>query len=269
MSTPPEGPCEWPINTACCTDWDTYEPDVQAAATAWATYILWALTGRRYGGCPVTVRPCGGGCPRALGWMTYPVTLDGGDAAAAGGWVPYVDAGGAWRNCACAGGCSCSARCEVWLPGPVASVASVTVDGVAIDPGAYRIDNAQLLVRTDGECWPECQDLNEDAGAPDTFEVVYTRGTAVPVAGQIAAGKLACDYAKSCATGCKLPGNLSSLSRQGVDVQLVDPTEILAAGLTGVAEVDTWIRAVNPYRLAQRSRFYSPDLAPPRVVSIP
>lgn len=259
-------PCAWTINTNCVADWDTTDPDLQADATAWATQILWALTGRQFGTCDVTVRPCGGGC-HSGGWMTWPVLLDGGNAAAAGGWFPFVDQSGTWRNCGCAAACNCSARCEVWLPGPVAAITSVVVDGVTIDPSAYRVDNGSLLVRQDGACWPDCQDFNLSGTAPDdenTFLVTYQRGTPVPVAGQIAAGLLAGDFIKSCTTGCKLPGNLSSLSRQGVEVSLADPTDELNDGLTGVPQVDQWIRSVNPAKLTSRMKVYSGDLNYPR-----
>lgn len=260
----------WPINTGCCPDWDTYTPELQAEATAWATEILWALTGRRFGECSITVRPCGGGCHFG-GYVSWPVTMDGNTAGAGwGGWIPFVDGTGTWRNCACPGACSCAPACEVYLPGPVASVSSVFVDGVEVDPSAYRVDDNQYLVRQDGECWPKCQDFNLSGSAPDTentFLVTYQRGVAVPIGGQIAAGLLACDFAQSCTTGCKLPGNLSSLTRQGVEVTVADPTDELNAGLTGIPQVDQWIRAVNPYQLPSRTRVYSPDVDYPRVVS--
>lgn len=263
-----EGPCApWPLDTSCCPDWDTYTPELQASATTWATYILWALSGRRLGACPITVRPCGSNCATGFGWMTWPVTLDGGNASAAGGWFPYVDGTGIWRNCGCVGACSCRARCEVILPAPVAYVATVTVDGLVVPETSYRVDNRSILVRTDGECWPQCQDFDETDPVDGTFFVTYARGEEVPPAGQIAAGKLACAYAKSCTTGCKLPGNLASLSRQGVEVQLVDPAQVLADGYTGIADVDLWLRAVNPYRRTQRARLYSPDLDYPRTMT--
>ena len=261
-----EEPCDWPINTNCCPDWDTYTPGLQSDATAWATEVLWALTGRRFGECTVLARPCGGGCHNG-GYMTWPVYLSGNSGAVGATWIPFVDGAGVWRNCACVGACSCAARCEVWLPGPVASITEVVVDGVIVPSTAYRIDNGNILVRQDGECWPECQDFNLSAVDPDTentFVVTYTRGTPVPMAGQIAAGMLACDFAKSCTTGCKLPGNLASLTRQGVEVTMADPTDELNAGLTGVHFVDQWIRAVNPNELGSRSRVASLDVSLPR-----
>jgi len=259
---PDEGPCNWALDTSCCPDWDTYLPAVQSAATTWSTYLLWALTGRRYGPCSITVRPCGRSCGGG-GYMTYPVR--GSDSfGAPGTWVtPYIDGAGTWRNCVCPGACKCEATCQVALPGPVAVVDQVMVDGVVLDPSAYRLDNGSILVRIDGEtCWPECQDMDLANDAVGAFAVTYQRGVAVPRAGQIAAGELACEFAKAC-TGsgeCQLPGQLASLSRQGVDVELVDPTTFLENGLTGVANVDLWIRSVNPSRLAERSRVYSGDV---------
>lgn len=266
MTTPQTAPCDWPLDTGCCAEWAGYDPAVQASATAWATQILWALSGRQFGLCEVTVRPCGSSCRFPGGWMTFPVQADGGNAAAAGGWFPFVDAAGAWRNCGCPGACTCAARCEVLLPGPVSSVTEVFVDGVLVPATSYRVDNGLILVRTDGECWPECQDFDHsDPADVDTFHVTYQRGAAVPLAGRTAAGILACDFAKTCTTGCTLPGNLQSLTRQGIDVQMVDPASVLEGGLTGISQVDLWIRSVNPDALRGRVRMYSPDLVMPRM----
>lgn len=255
-------PCVWPADTSCCPDWTSYEPAIQARAVAWATEILYAMSGRQFGTCNITVRPCGGGCDRN-GWMTWPVFMDGN--VSGNFWMqPFIGAGGVWRNCVCGSVCKCRPTHEVWLPGPIASIESVTVDGIVLDPSAYRVDNQHSLVRIDGEPWPECQDMDADEAAENTFFVIYQRGRAVPVGGQIAAGILACEFAKSCTSGCQLPGNLSSLSRQGVEVQIVDPTDVLQNGLTGLHDVDLWLRAVNPYRRPARSRVYSPDLNYPR-----
>lgn len=262
-----EGPCSWAIETACVPDWDTMPPAVKSAATAWATYILWALTGRRYGPCSMTLRPCGPKCTGSFGYLVWPVTSSGVSGAMGPWMIPWIDAG-VWRNCGCNGGCSCSAPCEIALPGPVAAINEVRIDGLVLDPTAYRLDSLKgvdVLVRTDGLCWPECQDLTADIDEVGAFAVTYQRGTLVPRAGQIAAGELAREFAKACqGQDCSLPQQLASLSRNGVEVQVMDPTTLLDQGLTGVASADLWIRAVNPARKAQRSRVYSPDLAGPR-----
>lgn len=259
---PTEGPCTWPLDLSCAPDWNTYPPAVQSAATTWATYILWALTGRRYGPCSVTIRPCGPTCGNVAGYMTWPVSMDGTRDAGAPWMTPWIDAG-VWRNCGCQGSCSCAARCEVGVPGPVAVIDEVLVDGIVLDPSAYRLDYVRgqaVLVRTDGECWPECQDMNVDVDQPGSFAITYQRGVAVPRAGQIAAGELAAEFAKACSGAeCALPQQMASLSRNGVDIEMVDPATIAEEGLTGIKNVDLWIRSVNPARRAQRSRVASVD----------
>lgn len=263
----PTGPCDWPVDTTCCAGWDAFDPTVQANAVSWATEILDALTGRQFSQCPVNYRPCGPRCRTSFGYLTWPV---GSPQSSGGGlpWIiPYIDSG-VWRNCHCSGGCSCSARCEVPFPGPVASVEEVLIDGVALDPTAYRLDyhrGVPVLVRTDGECWPQCQDMElgpEDVGA---FTIVYRPGAALPKAGEIAAGLLACEFAKACAgQDCALPQQLSSLSRNGIEVTVVDPTTLLEDGRTGIANVDLWIKTVNPFRRPRSSTVWTPDRPGPR-----
>lgn len=262
-----EGPCSWTVETSCCPEWDTLGPQVQSVALAWSTYILWALTGRRYGPCSVILRPCGPQCQTNFGYLTWPVGAPQSVGAGAPWMTPFIDSG-TWRNCGCAGGCSCKAAHEITLPGPVARIDVVMIDGVVLDPSAYRVDSYRglhVLVRTDGEPWPSCQDMALANDAVGAFAVTYQRGIDVPRAGQIAAGELACEFAKACAgQDCALPQALSSLSRNGVEVTVADPETLLDSGRTGIHNVDMWIRAVNPAGLSQRSRVLSSDVAGPR-----
>jgi len=261
--------CDWTLNTSCCAEWEDLAPAVQTTATAWATEILDALTGRRFSQCPVTVRPCGPRCSGFGGYMTYPVSSPAAIGAPGFWMAPFIDGSGTWRNCACPGSCTCEASCQVYLPTPVAEITEVMVDGVVLAPEAYRLDNGRILVRIDGEdCWPQCQDMDLANDAVGAFAVTYSPGELLPAAGEIAAGELACEFAKACAGSgeCQLPGQLASLSRSGVEVQMVDPVTFLEDGLTGLANVDLWIRSVNPSRLAQRARVYSGDVRKPRFV---
>jgi len=256
------GPCDWPIDTTCCPDWNSFDPAVRARATTLATFILDGLTGRQFSQCPVNYRPCGPKCAGGGGYMSWPVGTPGVSGGGGPWMIPYIDAG-VWRNCGCTGGCSCAARCEVPFPSSVASVASVTVDGLELDVSAYRLDSWRgipRLVRVDGECWPECQDMNVGPDEVGSFVIVYQPGRPLPVAGQIAAGEYACEIAKACVgADCALPQQVANMSRNGVDIQLVDPVETAENGLTGLANVDLWIRSVNPARRAQRSRVASVD----------
>lgn len=260
-----EAPCTWPLDTTCCSKWGTYTPETQAAATAYATQILWALTGRRFGNCGITIRPCGSAC-RHGGWEAFPVSWSG----SGGGVLNPYNWNGQWFNCVCPGRCRCKASCEVDLPYQASDV-TVYVDGLLLSPDAYRLDNQGFtLVRTDGECFPKCQDLDlSDVTDEGTFFVTYA-DTPVPAGGDIAAGMLACDFAKNCGSaGCGLPVNVSSITRQGVEVSMPDPTEVLNAGLTGISLVDLWIRANNPYRMASRPRVVTRDRPRLRTVVLP
>lgn len=264
---PTPGPCEWPIDTTCCAGWGEFSLTIQTNATAWATEILDALTGHRYAHCPVNYRPCGPRCAGSFGYMTWPV----GSPQSSGGVRPWIIPdieSGIWRNCHCSGGCTCRARCEVPFPTAVASVDEVTIDGVTLDPSAYRLDlyrGIPVLVRTDGDCWPQCQDMELGPDEVGAFNIVYRPGDPLPLAGQIAAGLLACEFAKSCAgQDCALPAQLSSLSRNGVEVTVVDPTTLLDDGRTGIAQVDLWVKSVNPFARRRPSTVWTPDKPGPR-----
>lgn len=263
------GPCAgWDLDYGCDPNWDTYSPSLQAAATSYASTVLWAATGRRFGLCTRTIRPCGmdctGGNLGGWGW-------GGGYYWSEGTWLPYIGFDGLWRNCWCGcngtpGCCQCQVDCQVYLPGPAAAVLSVTVDGEVIDPATYRIDNGIWLVRTretsdeaNPPCWPEFQDYNVDSGN-HTFIITYQQGLPVPAPLQRAGGELASEYAKAClGLPCRLPSRTTSIARQGVTISLTDVNVLLEKGLTGVATVDQLIRTYNPSGLVSALRVSSPD----------
>jgi hypothetical protein len=267
--------CAWPIDTSCCTEfWATLTLDEQERATDFASYILWALTGRQFGECPRVVRPCYRPCnPRT--YLTYGVWTDGhglGDSQQV--WIPYVDSGGDWRNCGCAGLCCCGVNCEVWLGEDVVSITEVRINNVVLDNTggvAYRVDNGHFLVRHDGGCWPECANFDVPPSSTDnTFVVSYMAGAAVPRAGEIAAGELACEYAKMCkGLPCGLPANVSSISRGGTTFELVGAEDLFDNKRTGLANVDRFISAVNPHSLAEGPSVWSPDMPFTRVQTWP
>ncbi|MFP3118157.1 hypothetical protein [Streptomyces sp. Iso 434] len=262
-------PCDpWP--TALCCDVEGYEPADVERWTRVASSILWRMSGMRWGPCPVTVRPCRRACAEAA-----PISFQA-TGASTGGWTPYIDAGGTWRNaamCGCVSDCSCGELCEVYLPGPVYDVVEVLVDGVALVPEAYRVDAPGRLVRTDGECWPTCQDMAAPLDAAGTFGVTYRWGLPLDAAAIAAVSELTCHLLKGCGTGgacgCKINPRVSRVSRQGVDMERADPTLLYTEGLTGLPAVDMWLLAVNPGRLRAASRVYSPDHRRPRVTTWP
>lgn len=257
-------PCLWDLagQTDCCGDfWDTLTPEEQAAATSAATFVVWAATGRQYGPCELTVRPCGrDACDQGVanwGWFN-------------GIWTPFVY-GGQWFNgCGCWDICHCGPSDQIYLPGPVASVSQVLMDGVIVDPNTYRVDSLRYLVRTGvGNSWPWRQNFDVDSG-PDTLFVTYLRGTPVPAYLLNAAGTYACQWAKMCRNEpCQIPTRVVTLTRQGTTFDGVDIDALLERGLTGVTAVDQIITAVNPYGLKGRTRILSPDSDYPIMTTSP
>jgi hypothetical protein len=45
------------------------------------------------------------------------------------------------------------------VPAPVHDVTKVWVDGEVVDPSGHRVDDHRLPVRTDGDRWPDPEDL--------------------------------------------------------------------------------------------------------------
>jgi hypothetical protein len=257
----------WPVDWSPCGQefYDSLDPNVRAIAESLAVQTLRALTGYRVGGCAITVRPCKRRCVPGS-WLVAPdagINWAGAVGAGAWGWTPYVGPDGLWLNaCGCRNDdCSCTEVREVVLPGPVGRVDSVVLDGVTLPATSYRVDNGDRLVRTDGEDWPVCQDMNLESGE-DTFFVTYLKGNAVDSVGQYVAGLLAFEFAKAClGQNCALPSNVTNITRQGITMEM-DP-ELFTNGLTGIRSVDAWIRVWNPMdRLP--SGIYSVDAGRPR-----
>lgn len=248
-----QGPCEpWPIDDECCEYPEAATAEQIDRQTAIATELLWTASGRRFGPCPVTIRPCARNC-------------DG-----SGRWHPYKDSGGSWRNfvtCGCAGGCSCTELCEVSIAGPVSSITEVVVDGIVLDSADYRldlVDRGWRLLRIDGECWPTCQDYRVACDEPDGFCITYDKGLDLPELATAAVSELTCELVKACIPGCdcKLPRNVVSKTRQGMTLQFENAT----TWLKSLPNVMAFIDSYNPKGLAQASRAWSPDVPPHRVV---
>lgn len=240
-STPPGLPgfsgCIWPIDVGCLGDtWDTYSEEVQQRAVTLASASMTKLTAGRVGDCPVKVRPdvqgqrCGfiGGAPWAWGPTFYGSAY--GDL--------YGVLGGDPR--------------DITLPGPVNRIDEVMIDGVALNAADYRIsDRAGGRIRylgTDLEGWPVTQDWNVEADEAGAFTITYLNTAAVDSQGANAAGLLAAEFAKACASTdpkvkCKFPSNITSIVRQGMQIEFVAGS--FPNGMTGIREVDLYTAQWN------------------------
>lgn len=254
-------PCDWdvdPVELGICSEWADYPATTQETALALATGYLWGATGRRFGICPLTVRPNQSNS-RELLYQDFAVMPGVSGLGVPGG--PFLF-GGRWFNSGCASACCGNSACAIVLRGPVAYVEQVLIGDEEIPPSSYRVDvtnGVYLLVRIDGECWPTCQNFTASPGEEGSFEVTYGIGEPVPEMLLVAAALLACEYAKGLSGGaCKLPAKMTRLSRQGVELEVasVDPED----GKTGIREVDDVIATLNPSRRQSRPLLLSPDL---------
>lgn len=231
------GPCDWPVITSGVPGWDDADPEQQATATSVATYVLWALSGRRFGVCELTVRP------------ELPL-----DRTQLYGRLQMPD--GSWY----VGGVRCDGGSGILLPGPAREITEVKVDGAVLPVDAYRL-SGDYLWKTEGQ-WPARQLMHLPDTEPGTWSVTYTRGADVPDAGKYAAGVLAGEVLRSMrnASGCRLPTRARSVVREGVDIQLIDPEAFLQNGRVGIIEVDLFLTGANPGKLTRPPRVWSPDL---------
>lgn len=231
-----------------------------------ATDVVWALSGRQFSGLTTaTLRPCQD--PRHRYRTTDPGLST---VAQLGSTLPLSAYGYAARwvtGChhRAVERCGCAQLHAIDLGvRPLVSVERVQLGTEVLDPTAYRIDDWRELVRLDGEPWPDCQDLTADDGDAGSFVVDVTYGKAPPEAGVRAVAALGCQLALSCnpdtASECSLPKRVTSITRQGLTMAVMDPFDFLDAGKTGVYEVDLFVKAYNPHGITRAASVRSPDL---------
>lgn len=241
--------CEWPVRflgddcLSSLVEDGQLSPEDRELVEKIAGDLLWSWTGRRFGRCLVEVRPCRVGCGSE--YTTY-------SGPSMGTQLQPALIGGKWFNLSCGTCRSRVCRCtstprSIALPGPVTEIEEVWLDGELLEPSDYRIDGQRRLVRIGGDPWPMCQDLDADPESGGAFTVRYLRGYEVPVAGQVAAGKLACQLALAATESdeCELPERVQSITRQGVSMAILDSFEDLEDGRTGIWSVDAWVASVN------------------------
>lgn len=246
---------DWTPTFTC--DLPTGSSAVSGVALQVASEILYALSGRQFGLCTVTVRPCRQDCygdtwPAVIGVpaTTYPQPL-----LYAGQWYNLTCG-------SCTSGCSCAVVSEITLPTPVYDILQVKVDGeVLVADTDYRLDGNRYLIRLGGETWPLCNNINLADTEEGTWSVTYRSGQPLTELGKLALGVLTDEFTKAllCNTDCKLPKPVQSLTRQGVSITFLDPNEVFQAGRTGLYIPDLFITTTNPRALTQRARVYDID----------
>lgn len=224
---PAGGVCEpWATAEDVCAPCDELDIDLLTRWMDVASSVLYSLTGYRWSGeCSDLVYPTSEEC---LSWL------------------------GMTRRSGLLGR---RERRSIKLPGyPVVEITEVFIDGVALDPDRYRVDDQQFLVyqpeslNSGDQNWPVFNDVRLPPGSVDTWSVEYVFGVAPPPGGKESAAALGCELAKSCsadAEDCRLPERVTSITRQGVTMAILDPLTLFQDGLTGLPEVDLWVAAMN------------------------
>lgn len=237
------------IDEVTC-DTGTLDPDVVLSYIEAASEVMWMLGGRRHGTCTDIVRPCRSDFIPVDGWHEW-----------GQGWFPIRYAGEWFNVCNHSTGCSCAFLSEIKVPlSNVSSVTNVIVAGTVMDPADWRVDNGNMLVRLDGSLWPACQDVAAPIDDEDSWGVEFTWGADPGRLGELAVEELACELIKAkLGLACRLPQRVTTITRQGISMTLLDPQEFLRDGKTGLYLPDLWLQAVNPEKLAQPSAVYSPD----------
>jgi hypothetical protein len=259
----------WPVATHCLpTGWPP-EPeqwsDAQTAAVEVASEILKRLTAGQYGLCSLKIRPCRTRCADEYRLRDSLVGVGGAP------WSPALIDGRMYNiACGCAGQCGCSPLCEIVLNPYATTILEVKVDGAVLPANAYRVDDNRRLVRVDGECWPDCQELGLPDTEPGTFSVTYQTGVPVPAGGRLAVALLAVQLWKACSgSTCNLPERVTQVVREGVTYTLLDNLDVFERGRTGLSQVDMWLASVNPYGVRAPMAVYSPDTVRSRSTSWP
>lgn len=252
--------CEpWPLISECLpSGWSATEDEwteQQRAAVEVASALLRRFTAGQYGLCRIKVRPCREpGGPRPGGTA----------GSVAGPWVTPMLFDGRLLNISCrcrSITCGCGDIPEISLGTNVHSIVEVKVDGAVVPNTAYRVDSKRLLVRTDGQPWPSCQQLGLADTEIGTWSVTYRRGNEPDYAGKLAVTTLAVEIYRACQGDkkCGLPTRVTSVVREGVTYDLLDDLSVFDRGRTGLPRVDMWLAAVNRYNVRSALRAFSPD----------
>jgi len=100
-------------------------------------------------------------------------------------------------------------------------------------------------------------DLNQD------IDVTYSYGKMPPAAGVMAARHLAIQFAllwSGHEDECSLPERVTSVTRQDVSWTILDNQNFIDELKTGIYAIDLFLRAVNPDKARAKAKVFSPDI---------
>jgi hypothetical protein len=226
------------------------DSDYAYEAVKTASYMLWALSGRKFSGTTtVTERYVSAYDPflRAGGsrFNYTPILIEG--------QVENIPQGGSGRySHRDYQGDGTSSYSRVRLRGrKVVEVHTLrNQDGEIIDPSTYYLSDHSTIFGTPNANW-----------SASNVEVTYTYGTPPPSAGKAAARILATELVKLYENDdtCALPQRVTTVARQGVTYTVLDNQSFVDELKTGIYAVDLFLKTANPDKARARSRVFSPD----------
>jgi len=215
-----------------------------------ASYLLWAMSGRKFSGTTrVTERYVSAYDPylrSGASRLTYtPQLIDGQvENVASGGFGRYSN-----RDFL---GDGTNALTRVRLRGRKVVVVHALrdQDGNIIDPDTYYLADHSTIYGTPNANW-----------SATNVEVTYTYGSPPPSAGRSAARLLATELVKLYEGDdeCGLPQRVTSVVRQGVSYTILDNQDFVDELRTGMYAVDLFLKTANPDKARARSRVFTPD----------
>jgi hypothetical protein len=230
---------------------DVYaDSDYAYEAVKTASYMLWAMSGRKFSGTTtVTERYVTVNDPylRAGGSrMNYQPTL-------INGRVENIPTGGFGRHSHrdyLGDGTSSYSRIRLRGRKVVRVHNMRDLNGNIIDPTMYYLSEHSTIYATPTAKWD-----------PSNVEVTYTYGTPPPTAGKAAARILAIELVKLYEGDdtCALPQRVTSVTRQGVTYTILDNQSFIDEMKTGIYTIDLFLKTVNPDKAKARARVFSPD----------
>jgi hypothetical protein len=148
---------------------------------------------------------------------------------------------------------------------PVTDVLSVTLEA-SDDPLPHTIENAYRIRLTDpvSTAYPGARTLY--CSGPRRIAIRYTYGSPPPAEIQLAINVLTEEFQKVVdgdTSECRLPDRVTSITREGISMALLDPQEFLDQGRTGIEEVDQALSRFNAGHAKRPARVYGRTVHPP------
>ena len=216
-------------------EWES--SDYAAEAVKAASYIMWALSGRKYSGVTTVTERYVRFAPLINTRLIQEAAIVNSRINKALAIVePWV-----------------SAETRIRLRGqPVLEVNTVrNIGGGIVNPDSYYLVDHSTLQFSEGALI-----------VPADIEVSYTYGAHPPTLGKMAARRVAIEFVKLWEgdSDCALPQRVTSVTRQGVTYTVLDSQDFLAEMRMGIYEIDLFLKTVNPNKAQKRSKVFSPDI---------